>query len=462
MNEHQIEHLADGIVRVRLTRRELLRLGLGVAGTAVLAAACGPKPAASPEPTGPVTLRWWHVWGGSRVPLMDKQVEDFDALHPDIKVDHLLISQDGMYEKYLTAIAGGNPPDVIMILSTVLPSFATKNVLLELDSYLERDKIDPKEVWYPAEFEESVFGGRTYALPLSTGGGYFFMFYNQQHVKEAGLDPKGPQNWEELEEYSKALTIKEGDEVKRVGLDLISDQDIGEMFLEFLFLNGGDFISKDQKKLLFNSDQGVETLEWMVGFMDRVFGGYDKVAGFRVAAGSGRKAWYAGQKSMHIEGVWVWSSIDAQSPELAQNFSAWRVPKNAKNPNAKDEHYSGGGWTYAIPRLSEHHDQARELLKYATVGDGNLNFFKGQKRPSPNMKVNEDPYFREVNKDWDTIQWVLLHTRFSPPTPVYPEQRDILNLAVEEAYAHKKSPKEALQEAYDKAQKLLDKYWEQA
>ena len=44
----------------------------------------------------PVTVSIWHVWGGTRLPLMEKQIADFETLHPNIKIDHLLVSQNVM------------------------------------------------------------------------------------------------------------------------------------------------------------------------------------------------------------------------------------------------------------------------------------------------------------------------------------------------------------------------------
>ena len=33
-----------------------------------------------------VTIKLWHHWGGNRVPLMEKQIRDFEKNNPGIKV----------------------------------------------------------------------------------------------------------------------------------------------------------------------------------------------------------------------------------------------------------------------------------------------------------------------------------------------------------------------------------------
>ena len=40
-------------------------------------------------PTGdePVTITWWHLWGGSRTELIDQIVADYTADHPNVSFD---------------------------------------------------------------------------------------------------------------------------------------------------------------------------------------------------------------------------------------------------------------------------------------------------------------------------------------------------------------------------------------
>ena len=58
-------------------------------------------------------ITFWHVWDGARLPIIEQIVANFEAKNPGIKVQAELVSQQGLMEKYLTAIAGGAPPDVI-------------------------------------------------------------------------------------------------------------------------------------------------------------------------------------------------------------------------------------------------------------------------------------------------------------------------------------------------------------
>jgi multiple sugar transport system substrate-binding protein len=169
-----------------------------------------------------VTINYWHVWAAAALPPVEQQVADFEALHPNIKVNQTSISQTGMAEKYLSAIAGGDPPDIIMIHGARdFPAFAENGALMALDDLLKQDNIDPSKIWFPAEYDTYVWNGKTYALPYATGTGFFLLFWNKGMFEAAGLDPETPpKTWSELEEFTEKLTVKNASgEFEQIGFD---------------------------------------------------------------------------------------------------------------------------------------------------------------------------------------------------------------------------------------------------
>ncbi|MFT8311950.1 MAG: ABC transporter substrate-binding protein, partial [Sporolactobacillus sp.] len=81
------------------------------------------------------------------------------------------------------------------------------------------------------------------------------LYMNKTLVEKAGLDPAGPKNWSEFEEYARKLT-KKGE---RVGLSLATDI---WFFEAFVAQSGGQMLSDDGKKAEFNGKAGVESLEF--------------------------------------------------------------------------------------------------------------------------------------------------------------------------------------------------------
>ncbi len=413
------------------------------------------------EEVGPATISFWHVWGGPRIPLMEKQIADFEAQNPNIKVEDTLIDQGGMDQKYLTAIAGGDPPDAIMVHGArFFPAFASKNALVSLDEYLKKDKMKGEKIWYKAEWETYRYKGKTYGLPLATGGGMFLFFYDKTDFEKVGLDPrKPPSTWQELEEYAGKLTVKKGNKVEKMGFDLIGTGNFP--FKEWLFLNNGNCISSDGKKMLFNSKEGVETLQWMVGYTDRLYGGYDNILGFTdktISSGRVQRAeWYAGNISMHVDGVWHFLQLKSEAPD--KKYGVALMPYNSKNTKAKVRNIVEGGWCYSIPKGTKYPDAAWEWLKYTCASEGNLNFFKSQLRPSPVKEFNEDPYFAENNPFWSIVKETLAKSERSLASPAQSEIDVAVIQMTDEAMLHKKSPEDALKWGAEAAQKALDEFW---
>src|SRR5258708_34820679 len=56
-------------------------------------------------------LNYWTGWSGFEFDELQKLVDKFNKANPDTSVNMTTVF--GQYDKVLTAIAGGNPPDVV-------------------------------------------------------------------------------------------------------------------------------------------------------------------------------------------------------------------------------------------------------------------------------------------------------------------------------------------------------------
>ncbi len=463
--------------------RTIRLIGLLLLGVLVLSACApaatpaAPAPAATAQPaapqattavpaaTGPVTLNYWHVWAAAALPPIDKQVADFEAKNPNIKVKATSISQTGMAEKYMSAIAGGDPPDIIMIHGARdFPPFADAGALVQLDDLLKQDGIDPKKVWFEPEYNTYVYDGKTYALPYATGGGFFFLYWNKDQFKEAGLDPeKPPKTWTEYIEFSKKLTKKnDKGEFTQIGGDpAVGGAASNYNFREFVFLNNGNIMSPDRKKVLFDTPEGLDALKFLVNYYKDVYGGFDKVQAMVGGTGSApfRDAFLTRKLSMLVDGIWVVATAKAQQPDLKLGMAL--VPYNDKNPKATNRNIVEGGWGYAIPKGSKHLKEAWQFLKWTTMQEGNLDFFKSQFRPSPVVAYQTDPFFAKEFEYWPVVQDALKKSEYSPSTPVASKLNDITLQMTQEALLGKKTPEDAIKWAATESQKALDAFWAQ-
>jgi multiple sugar transport system substrate-binding protein len=475
----------------QVSRRGFLRLG-GITAAAGLLVACGQQaasPAGAPsnpaeskpaetKPAAPATgqpttqpaaqqapaktgaggsVKFWHVWGGDRQPLIEKVIADIQAATPSVQIEHTVLSQQGLQEKYLTAIAGGAPPDVLMLNTRDLPNFAGRGALRPVNDLIEREKLDVKGTFYPGEVELSTHRGQMFGLPLTPGGSNFLVFWNKAHFQEVGLDPeKGPKTWSEFADTSKKLTKGSDGNFERIGsLYYISDNN---WFKQWSYSNGGSFYSDDGIQVTFDAKENVEALKWMVDNLDKEYGGYEAVRGFATQPGpggaEGNQSFFQGKLAIHLNGVFHFLQLSKEAPTL--EFGVGVFPYNEANPAAKPVQMVDGIWNYVVPRGAKNVDGAWELIKYTTYGPGQLDFFKAQGRPSVVPKYNEDPEYTAANKFWPVVQQALSQTRAMPVTQVYAEDSKILSQYTEEALLKKRSPEDALKMATAEAQKVHD------
>ena len=422
------------------------------------------EPTEAPQPitvTEPVTISVWHVWGGARLEMMDQLVQDFQAEYPNITVEHTLIDQGDMAEKYLTAIASGNPPDVIMVhAARFFQAFADQGALIPLDDFIKADGMNLEEIFYPSDVETYVYNGKTYGLPLSTGTGNYNLYYDVDAFEAAGLDPaKPPKTWQELKDYAEKLTIKEGDKFAQIGFSPAGGENYP--FKEWLFLNNGKLISDDGKEILFNSPEGLETLEWMVSFFDDLYGGYENVidlVGTATATGwNDKDVWYAGEAAMHVDGIWHYSQLVASAP--TKNVKAAVMPYNGDNPEAGLRNIVEGTWAYSIPTGAKNPEASWLWIKYTCAGEGNHSFFKAQGRPSPVIAYNEDPGMAGDNPFWDVYLLNMAASEKSAITPVSGQINELITQMTQEVLMKVKTPEQALNDAAVASQEILDEYW---
>jgi sn-glycerol 3-phosphate transport system substrate-binding protein len=85
-----------------------------------------------------------------------------------------------------------------------------------------------------------------------------------QKLGAAGLDPdRPPKNWDELVEYAKILTIREGNQTKQYGL-IIPGGWNDWIFEAFSRQNGSQLIKEDGLTVTFDSPQNLEALKLWV------------------------------------------------------------------------------------------------------------------------------------------------------------------------------------------------------
>ncbi len=152
-----------------------------------------------------VTLRLVDWADLAEIPLTEQSLAEFRRLYPHIEVTYEPNPGRVYEEKILTALAANDPPDVFLLDSKLIPTFTNKRVLLDLNPFLKKLRIDALQ-WYPNVLEIARRRPGLYAFPK--GFAPLMVYYNKKLLRQSGLPPPSPRwTWEDYLRYAKTMTL---------------------------------------------------------------------------------------------------------------------------------------------------------------------------------------------------------------------------------------------------------------
>lgn len=147
---------------------------------------------------------------GPLAKVMDGMVADFNRLHSGIRVTPIFAGgYDEAMAKTQTAVLGGNPPDVAVLLSTDLFTLLDMNAIVPLDRDIEEAGGDRfRRDFFDAFWLNSRLGATTYSIPFQRST--IILYYNRDAFRKAGLDLAAPpRTWTELVQDAQKLTVRD-------------------------------------------------------------------------------------------------------------------------------------------------------------------------------------------------------------------------------------------------------------
>ncbi|MCX5051858.1 MULTISPECIES: ABC transporter substrate-binding protein [unclassified Streptomyces] len=154
---------------------------------------------------GRITLRFQSLaWQQESVAANKELVKEWNASHPDVKVEYVQGSWDSVHDQLLTSFEGGEAPDIIHDASDDLADFAYGGYLADLRGLLStRLKSDiPQRSWETATFGDGVYGVPFLQEPR-------VIVANRKWLKESGVripTPERPWSWAEFRSVTRQLS----------------------------------------------------------------------------------------------------------------------------------------------------------------------------------------------------------------------------------------------------------------
>ncbi len=325
-----------------------MRLGLALAAVgSVLLAACGGGNNAGGGATNEAdvtgTIRAAN-WGGNPTEnsLVKKYEADFMAKYPKIKVTQEEIP-DHFEDKIKTEMSANNEPDA-MYVSTALMNFAAPNGrLLDLNPLMSKWGVSADE-FIPTLMTPWQLSGKQYALPKDFGD--LVLFYNKSMFSAAGLQT--PTSWDDIKSAAKTLTKGS---VK--GLSLPAD---AARFDAFLFGYGGQVLSSDKTKAVFNDSKAQDALTFYSSFQlqDKSSDLPDKLGATWPGDAFGKQ-----KAAMVIEGGWLIPYMHDTYPSVS--YGSIKLPKF---PAKESSLLFTNGW--GCSAKTKNQDACMLFVKYMT------------------------------------------------------------------------------------------------
>ncbi|MGW0831897.1 ABC transporter substrate-binding protein [Streptomyces prunicolor] len=154
---------------------------------------------------GRITLRFQSLaWQDESVTANKELVKEWNATHPDVKVEYVQGSWDSVHDQLLTSFEGGEAPDIIHDASDDLADFAYGGYLADLRNLLPtRLKSEiPQRSWDTTAFGDGIYGVPFLQEPR-------VLIANATWLKKARVripTPEHPWSWPEFRDITRRLT----------------------------------------------------------------------------------------------------------------------------------------------------------------------------------------------------------------------------------------------------------------
>ncbi|WP_433392322.1 extracellular solute-binding protein [Micromonospora sp. KLBMP9576] len=323
----------------------MVRAAALVAVCALALSGCGGVGGDSDEGGGTATTGTLSTMGfGLSDEIATTRVDAFKRDNPNVDVK---ITEGAFDEQqFLSAVASGNPPDLVYMDRKLVGTYARRGSVQPLTDCVDKLDIDMAQ-YRPAAREQVTLGGTVYGIPEFSSVRVFYL--NEALLRQAGLRPDDVDlsDWAGLTALNARLAAVSGGRLSRIGID----PKIPEFLPLWAKANGADMLSADGTKANLDDPLVVEALTTGVkliqdqagwgrfkSFRDTFdfFGAQNPLAKNQIVAWP-MEEWFLNQaaKNSPKAELVVKPFVDRQGrPVTLASGQTWVIPKGAKNPDA--------------------------------------------------------------------------------------------------------------------------------
>jgi multiple sugar transport system substrate-binding protein len=290
---------------VIVSRRAILKTGMGGAVATLVLAACGaPSPSTSPAATAPAAapkptaaansaapagataapttaqaaapaaaglttdqislLFMGHVAGGqNEQKAYDDILAEWQQQHPNIKVEYQVVPDAERITKAQAMVAADQAPDMWRHNADVIRLWAARGQLLDLTDLLPKDY---GQNFLPGLRAYCIYKDRMWGLPHTTDTSA--LFYREDALEGIGVTPPkdiaSAWTWQQFGDISDKLVA-----AKKQQYAFTHNQGGGRWVPSFLYSAGGKVVTDDFKKMAINTPESIEAFTFLKQWTDK-------------------------------------------------------------------------------------------------------------------------------------------------------------------------------------------------
>ncbi|MEM8822780.1 MAG: sugar ABC transporter substrate-binding protein [Pseudomonadota bacterium] len=301
-----------------------------------------------------VTLQFWdnQQTESGLSQFQQEAVDRFMAENPDIVVEVTTIPYPEYQQRLLTAVQGGNAPDIATLDQIWVGAFAQAGAIADLGDEASGSGLT-RDQFFGGAWDSAVVDGTLYGIPFNVDV-WQFSFYNQDLFDAAGIDPATISTFEGLRAAAEALT---GDGQFGVGLFGHRGEDTVVVVNSFIFSNGGAVLAADGSCAL-NQPEAVEAMTYLQDLAQFAPDGI-----LNANSGTMRELFLNG--SLAVE---FWPALE--QPTLQASDINWGFV-NGTAPEGETAVGTFGGWNLAVFESSENQEAAWKFIEFMVREDVN-------------------------------------------------------------------------------------------
>ncbi len=401
-----------------VTRRSLVKGAAGAGALAAAGSAVFAVPMVNAQEKAPVTF--WTTHSGIGFDALTKIGEEFNAQSETSTVEVVQRPPADVSDSasLITAVRGGEGPDVYLLDRFIVAERAAQQLLQDLTPFMEAagDNPDLTDRYVGFSAAEATYDGAPFALPFDTD--VRGLFFNRGMLTAAGVDlapfdyANGPMLWDDFAEAVAAVDVDTGDNYETLGFVPYFGQGF---HYTWGFSFGGEFFDYDACEVTPDNEQVLAGSQWVYDYCERY--GADKLFAFvqnalRTGAAPTDSPFVQGRLATMINGNWMFAQFEEYQPDDDIGYTYIPVPTAGMESSTM-----AGGWSGVVPQGAANPEGGYEFVKYLCGADGSRTYVTLNNNLPVLNELLEDPELFNEDLRW-FVDNVFPGTRYRPPLPV--------------------------------------------